>query len=142
MTRAALLSAALAASLALAACNSYPSGAPPQAAQGPRMSLTRDQCFRAADIRNHTIGDDRTMYLDVNGRGVYRLTMSSSCLAAAFANDPIITRQPPGSALVCRPMDVDLSLARGGAGATRCLVQSIDKLTPQEVAALPPKLRP
>ncbi|MEW5684666.1 MAG: DUF6491 family protein [Pseudomonadota bacterium] len=115
-------------------------GPPPADGAG----LPNGQCFRSADIRNHTIADRDTMLLRVRMRDVYRVTVSTGCLAGALSTDPIITRQPPGAPIICRPIDMDLGLARVGGGGfeTRCIVRSIVKLTPEQAAALPPKLRP
>jgi hypothetical protein len=139
------IAAVLLASAALAACAEYYPPAPPPGPPPPPLAfgerLPPEACFRTADIRNHTIGDDRTLYVDVHGRGVYRIEMNGACLAGAVSSDPIILRQPPGSSLVCRPIDIDLSISRGGF-ATPCLVRGMVRLTPDEVAALPPKLRP
>lgn len=137
----------------LAACTEYyaPPPPPPPAAvavvtpvpaAAPPMA---EGCFRSRDITNHQIGDDGTLYINVANRDVYRLEMASSCLAGANANDPLVIREPPGSPYVCRPIDLDISITRGGAGsgiATPCIVRSMARLTPAEVAALPPKLRP
>ncbi|RAK56556.1 hypothetical protein [Phenylobacterium deserti] len=112
--------------------------APPSGAR-----LASSDCFYTRDIRSHTVGDDRTMFIEVAGKGVYRIGMSGACLAAAISSDPIVTQQPPGSALVCRPIDLDLSIARNGGGfATRCIVDSLARLTPEQAAALPDKIRP
>lgn len=140
------LAAALGAATALAACaDYYPPPPPPPGAMPPpapmSVSLARPDCFRTSDIRNHTVGDDRTLYLDVQGRGVYRVGMSGSCLAGAMRNDPLVMRQPPGSAIACSPIDLDISVGRPGF-VSPCIVQSIARLTPAEIDALPPRLRP
>jgi hypothetical protein len=98
-------------------------------------------CFRTADIRGHTVGDDRTLYLNVNGRAVYRVQMSGACLAGATSSDPLVMRQPPGSAIVCRPIDLDVSISKGGFPSP-CIVNSITPMSVAEVDALPPRLRP
>jgi hypothetical protein len=136
----------------LAACTEYVTPPPPPPAAvavvtpapvaPPPMA---DGCFRSQDITNHQIGDDRTLYVNVNNRDIYKLEMASACLAGANASDPLVIREPPGSPYVCRPIDLDISITRGGAGsgiATPCIVQSLVRLTPAEVAALPPRLRP
>ena len=105
---------------------------PAQAAKGGE-----DSCVRSQDIRNHTVGDSRTMYFDVNGKWVYRATMSNNCLAAAVSSDPIVMRQVGGSGYICKKIDLDLSV-RG----SRCIVDSWTRLTPAEAAALPKKIRP
>jgi hypothetical protein len=103
--------------------------------------LPSGQCIRTHDIRNHTIADNRTLLIDVNGKATYRVTMSGACLAGAMSSDPIITRNPPGSAIVCKPIDFDVAISRGGF-PSQCIVESIVRMTPEEVAALPRKLRP
>jgi hypothetical protein len=112
---------------------------PPPAPSGARLAGA--ECFRTSDIRNHTIGDDRTLFLDVAGRDVYQVGMSGSCLAGSVSSDPIITRQPPGSSIVCRPLDLDIGIGRNGF-ERRCIVDSIVRLTPEQAAAMPPRLRP
>ena len=98
------------------------------------------QCFARRDVRNHTVGDARTLYLDINGREVWKVQMSNSCLASAVSSDPLIFRNDTGSQSVCRPIDLDITVS--AAGPSRCIVSSISKLTAAEVAALPKKMRP
>jgi hypothetical protein len=124
---------------ALAACAAPP--APLPAADA--VAVAGPACFRAASIRGHTFGDDKTMYLKVQGDGVYRIGMRNACLAGATSSDPIVTRQPPGSSYICRPIDMDIAVApRGGDFTSPCIVDSIAQLTPAEIEALPPRLRP
>lgn len=102
--------------------------------------LPSGQCIRSHDIRNHTIADSKTLLLDVN-RKAYRVTMRGACLAGATSSDPIVTRSPPGQTIICKPIDMDISISKGGF-ASQCIVDSIAMLSPQEVAALPKRLRP
>jgi hypothetical protein len=67
--------------------------------------------------------------------------MKGGCLAGAIPSDPIITRSPPGSSMICRPLDMDMAISRGGF-ETPCIVDSIVKMSAEEVAALPSKIRP
>ena len=103
--------------------------------------LPRGQCIRSQEIRNHTIADNHTMLIDVNGRATYRITVGGACLGGAVSSDPIVTRQPPGSTIICRPIDMDLAISKGGF-ESQCIVHSIVKMSPEEVAALPRKLKP
>jgi hypothetical protein len=103
--------------------------------------LPSGECIRSHDIRNHTVADSRTLLVDYNGKATYRVTMAGACLAGAVSSDPIITRQPPGSSLICKPLDMDVSISKGGF-TTPCIVDSIVKMTPAEVAALPRRLKP
>ena len=97
----------------------------------------KTDCFLTRDMRNHTVADDHTMYVDVGGRSVYRVGMSNNCLAAATSSDPIVFRDLVGTGRVCHRLDFDVSVH-----GARCIVDSITKLTPAEVAALPKKLKP
>jgi hypothetical protein len=137
------LALAATAAAALAACAAGPpeqtaalSAAPPAGA-----GLPPGQCIRSTEIRNHTIVDNRTLLIDVRGRDTYRVTVAGGCLAGASSTDPIVTRSPPGANLICRPIEMDLGVTKGGF-VSSCIVESIDRLSPEEVAALPPRLRP
>ena len=123
--------------VAIAAAKPSPLGPPPAAGTG----LPSGECMRSQEIRNHTVVDKNTLLLNVNGKGVYRVTMRGACLAGAISSDPIITRSPPGSTIICKPIDMDVAISNGGF-ATPCIVESIAKMTPEEVAALPRKLKP
>jgi hypothetical protein len=129
--------------LALAACApAAPTTKPPLPPAPPSgAALASGDCFRSHDIRGHTVGDAQTLFLRVNRGDVYRVTMSSACLAGAISSDAIITRQPPGSSIVCRPIDLDIGITKSGF-ESRCIVDSLAKLSPAEVEALPRKLRP
>ena len=103
-------------------------------------AASTDTCFKRRDIRNHTVGGPKTLYLDVAGRDVYRIEMSNSCLVSAVSSDPLIFNNQTGSQSVCKPLDLDITVA--AAGPSKCIVSSISKLSPAEVAALPKKMRP
>jgi len=138
---------AAAAATTLAACAEEYAYAPPPppppgaVVYGVPAAAVVPACFRTRDIRNHTVGDNHTMYLNVDGRMVYRVEMSNDCFAGATSSDPIIIRIPPGSSDVCRPIDLDVGVNMGGF-TNRCIISSITPLAPDQVAALPPKLRP
>lgn len=123
--------------VAIAAAKPSPLGPPPAAGTG----LPSGECMRSQEIRNHTVVDKNTLLLNVNGKGVYRVTMRGACLAGAISSDPIITRSPPGSTIICKPIDMDVAISKGGF-ATPCIVDSIVKMAPEEVASLPRKLKP
>src|SRR3954454_2654403 len=116
----ALAAAAGAASLGAAAvaAKESPLGPPPPRGAG----LQTGHCFRSHDIRNHTIADRQTLLIDVNGRDTYRVTVGGACLGGAVTSDPIITRNPPGSDIICRPIDMDLAISKAGF-ESRCIVQ-------------------
>ena len=95
------------------------------------------ECFLTRDVRNHTVADDHTMYIDVAGRSTYRVAMSNNCMAAMTSSDPYVLRDRAGLGRICHKLDFDVSFQ-----GNRCIVDSVTKLTPAEAAALPRKLRP
>jgi hypothetical protein len=125
----------------LAACADYPMQ---RAATGQAVAAAAsvpEKCFRTTDIRNHTIADDHTLLINVNDRDYYRIEMSGACLAGAFSSDPLLIKHVGGVEYICNPIDLDISILKGGM-ASPCIVKSIVPLTPAEVKALPPKLKP
>lgn len=100
------------------------------------------QCFRMSQIRNHTKADDQTLYFSVGSRDVYRLDMSGACLAGTSSSDPLILETVGGTDLICRPIDLSLKVKLGNVGVSPCIIKEITKLTPDQVAALPPKVKP
>ncbi|MBL8772357.1 MAG: hypothetical protein JNK30_13330 [Phenylobacterium sp.] len=113
-----------------------PSPLPPPPPSG--ASLPKGQCVLTHELGNHVVVDQDTLLLDGFGRskGVYRVTMKNGCLRSAVSSDPLAIRQVGGGRL-CAPRDVEIR-ARSGF----CAIDSIVKLSPDEVAALPRRLRP
>ena len=132
------LAAALAAAAGSVAATgpAAPSGLGPAPAAG--TALPKDQCIIDRDLGNHTVVDQNTLIWDAVGRskGLYRVTMKNGCLRSAVSSDPLSIRQIGGEK-ICAPKDLVLT-ARSG----YCDIASIVKLTPQEAAALPKRLRP
>jgi hypothetical protein len=130
----AILTLALAAAGGCTAAAATPAAlsAPPPAGTG----LPAGQCIRLQDFGNHAVADERTLLVKVFGKGVYRFTMSTACLRSAISSDPIGMRSVSRET-ICKPGQLDIS-ARGGI----CKVESIARLTPEEVATLPRGSRP
>ncbi|MDO9249429.1 MAG: DUF6491 family protein [Phenylobacterium sp.] len=99
------------------------------------------QCFRVSQMDGHTVGDPKTLYVGVRNKDVFRIEMNGSCLAGASMGDPLVIETAGGNDLVCRPIDLSLKVA-GTIGLSPCIVKSITRLTPPQIASLPPKLKP
>ena len=129
--------------IVLASAAALCAAAAPALAADPAKPAAGPQCFRVSQIQNHTKGDATTLYLSVKPkRQVYRLGMSGSCLAGVNSSDPLVLETAGGSDMVCRPLDLDLKIKAGAGGLTPCIIKDITRLTPDQVAALPPKVRP
>ncbi|WP_068878694.1 MULTISPECIES: hypothetical protein [unclassified Phenylobacterium] len=123
------------ATLAIAAVPASPLGPPPASGAG----LPEGQCMILRDVGNHSVVDKNTLLVEAVGknRGLYRFTMTNGCLKSAISSDPIGMSQVSHGGVICKPRDVTLH-ARSGL----CAVDSIARLTPDEAAALPRKLKP
>lgn len=98
-------------------------------------------CFRMSQIRNHKKFDNSTLLVEVGQGAVYRWEMGGSCLAGSTSSDPLILEPTGGNDVICKPIDLNLKI-KSGPMAAPCIIKRFQKLTPEEVAALPPKLRP
>ena len=107
-------------------------------------SALAEPCFRTRDLGNHTIIDDHTLYAKVGVKDVWRIGVKGGCFAGVHATDPLIIRTTASIGMVCKPLDLDLSVQRGGAGGipSACIVDSISQLTPKEIAAIPKGKKP
>jgi Family of unknown function (DUF6491) len=129
-----------AAVLALATLAAAPavSAAAPAAQADPARAST--PCFRLSDLGGHTIASSDTLYYSVRRKEVYKFTFSGSCLAGVTTSDPLVLEPLGASSQICKPMDLNLGVA--GPMSRRCIIKSIERLTPEQAAALPKKLKP
>jgi hypothetical protein len=118
----------LVATAALAAAPAFGAAARP---------ASEDACFLTRDLRGHTVGPDgHTLYFDVNGTAIYRVTTGDSCLAGLTGSDPIVLRDR-GLGKICNPLDLEIR-ARG----VQCIIGKLTRLSPAEAQALPKRLQP
>ena len=96
-------------------------------------------CFFTRDVNSFSAADDRTVYVKVGVKDVYRLDLFNPCPDIDW--NWSIALQSHGSDWICSPLDATI-IARSPIGPQRCEVNKVTKLTPEEVAALPKKARP
>lgn len=106
------------------------------ATPAPGAQLADPDCILVRDIRNHTVVDQNTMLMNVFGKGIYKVTTAQACFRSAISSDQI-SFQTVGREKICKAQQLGLQARSGWCGA-----QSIAKLTPEEVSALPKKLKP
>jgi len=129
------LTAAVAALAAMAgAASAQPA---PPTADAPQRA-----CFRMSQIRNHRIASPDTIYLRVGNQRFYKVTTDGTCASGAWRDDVLIMSTPGGVDVICRPIDLDLSIRKGPGMVTPCFVKAITPMSPDEVAALPRKMKP
>lgn len=133
-----MLVRAVAAAILLSAAPLAANAAP--AAKGGATKAPGAPCFRLSDLGGHRIAGPDTLYYSVRRKEVYKFTFSGSCLAGVTSSDPLILEPLGASSQVCRPLDLNLGV--GGPISRRCIIKSIERLTPEQAAALPKKLKP
>jgi hypothetical protein len=55
-------------------------------------------------------------------------------------SDPLVLEPLGASNQICKPLDLNLGVA--GPITRRCIIKSIERLTPEQAAALPKKMKP
>jgi hypothetical protein len=99
------------------------------------------QCFWLRNIDNFTVSDDeQTLYLRSSPHDIYRLDLASRCIGLGFKTNVGI-KSVTGAGSICEPLDIDLIVRENGM-RTPCTVTGLHKLTPDEIALLPKKLKP
>jgi hypothetical protein len=96
-------------------------------------------CFHASNVSGFRAPDDKTVYVRVGVRDIYQMEMMGSCPQIDWAEK--IGIRTRGSEWICSGLDADL-ISPTSIGPQRCAVRMMRKLTPAEVAAMPPKSRP
>lgn len=102
------------------------------------------QCFRAMDWRGSAAGGPRDLYIRVNINDVWHLALAQDCPGARYPGPVSIGDIVSGGTNeICSGVDLQITvMPRGGSNPTACIVKSIDKLTPDQVKALPKKAIP
>ena len=87
-------------------------------------------------------GDEKTMYIRVSGNRFYRLDLANRCSELSWP-DPVMVNRFRGDT-VCSPLDFDMKISRNGpdGAPVPCIVKTMTRLSPAEVAALPKKQKP
>ncbi len=115
--------------------------AQPASAQPHGAGGANDNCFRLSQLSNTRPDGDRRIYLRVGVNSFYRIDLASRCSSLPFEGNHLVITPTPGSDLICRPIDLDLKVSEGGVSEP-CFIKSITRLTPEEAAAIPRKVKP
>ena len=100
------------------------------------------QCFCSRDISSWQAVGDRQVNLQVSYRDVYRLDLNGRCTQLNSAFETLAVKSVGAGDEICSGLQVDLFVPSAGHMDIPCPVQSITKLTPDEVKALPKRERP
>ena len=101
---------------------------------------SKNECFWARNVTSFAAPDDKTLYVRVGVNQVFRFEMFGSCPEIDWNQRLALVSR--GGDNICSGMDAEVVTHSPGIGRQRCAVRSMHKLTPEEVAALPPKAKP
>ena len=114
------------------------SGAVPAMAQP-----ASNACFPITEFRGWKAPDNKTIFIRVGLDRVFRLDLANTCSMLTMPGTHLITKTR-GPDLVCSAIDWDLSVSQTPPAniPEPCIVRTMTLLSPEEAAAIPPKLRP
>jgi hypothetical protein len=120
----------LAAGLAVSVAHAQPAPSPKPARA----------CFFKQQMNGWKEVGDRQVNIRVGVRDVYVIALASPCWNLKWSQ--ALGVEARGSSSICTGDTVDVIVPDHVTGPDRCWGQVTKKLTPEEVAALPPKQRP
>jgi hypothetical protein len=109
-----------------------------QAADKP----AKNECFWARNATSFAAPDDHTVYVQVNSRDVYKFDLMIPCLDIDWNQHLALESSGGSGGSICNGMDAQIVSHATGLGPQRCPIKHMRKLTPEEIAALPPRARP
>lgn len=98
-------------------------------------------CFSASDWQGWKSPSPSVIYIRVRMHDVYQLDLSGGSSDLDWPDMHLITKFV-GTDWVCSPADLELYVADDHGFREPLIVKAITKLTPEEIAAIPPKFRP
>lgn len=105
----------------------------------PEKPTGKKQCFYTRLADSFAAPDEENLYIRVGVKDVYHFTMFARCTDIDW-NQHLTLVSRSGS-WICSGMDADV-ITHTNLGPERCAVRYVNKLTPEEVAALPKRARP
>ena len=132
-----ILRAAVGLSALAAAAAPVASVAAPQSGDQPASR----NCFYSSQWRGWKSPSPDVIYIGVNNRDVYRADLAGGSRRLMWGDSHLIS-EVRGSNLICSAIDLDLKISDSGGFPTPLFVKSLVKLSPEEVAAIPPRYRP
>jgi hypothetical protein len=114
----------------------------PSQAQNSDSPQQRGAYFFSNQFENWRAPDDKTILIRVGLSRFYKLDLAAPCSGITWPSSHLINRIH-GPNTICSPLDWDLAVADSPQGfAQACIVKSMTKLSPEEVASIPAKFKP
>ena len=114
---------------------------PAEALTGETSRPDQD-CFFSTQFQSWRAPDSSTIYIRVTPDRYYRLDLAGQCSRLKSPQAHLITNSR-GKSTICSPLDWDLKVSQPNDGAEeQCIVRSMTRLDPAQVAAIPKPFRP
>lgn len=116
-------------------------------AAAPAFAATRGDpntpCFFVTQWRGWKSPAPDTLYLGINNHDIYEVKLSGGgSPQLGWPDMHLVSIDRGGSGSICNALDLDLKIADTNGFAEPLIAKSLRKLSPAEVAAVPPKFRP
>jgi hypothetical protein len=98
-------------------------------------------CFSMTQLGGWKSPSPTVIYYQVRQHDVYRVDLEVGERRLQWPSMHLVTRVHGGS-FICSPLDLDISVSDLNGIADRVIPKSITKLTPDQIAAIPPEYRP
>lgn len=98
------------------------------------------QCFLSRNVENFSAPDNRTVFIRVGVKDIWRLDLMNDCLDLPFRRD-VGFESAGGDPWICMPIQATV-VSRVGGIPHRCPVSAMHRLTADEVVSLPKGVRP
>lgn len=112
----------------------------------PAPAATRDDphspCFFVTQWRGWKSPAPDTLYLGVNNHDIYEVKLAGGGSNQLSWPQMHLVSVDRGGGSICNALDLDLKIADTNGFAEPLIAKSLRKMTPEEVAAVPPKFRP
>lgn len=113
----------------------------PDTASSAAPAAGRD-CFNIVNWRGWSAPrDGGALYLRMQGDDVFRVELSPGVRIRRNAGEFLVS-QVRGSRWICSALDLDLAIADNNGFSRPLIATGLRKLTPEEVAAIPPEDMP
>jgi len=100
------------------------------------------KCFFTNAWHGWSSPSANVIYLKVNMHDVYRVDLANSGSSSLKRPGYFLVSQVRGTNTICSAIDLDIAVADGYGYYQPLFPKAITRLTPEEIALIPPKYRP
>jgi len=117
-------------------------GAASAAAQPGDGGAASHPCFFITQWQGWSAPAPDEILIRVNNRDIYRVDLSAGSSMLQAPGVHLVNRVQGGSDSVCSAIDLQLDVSDGHGFREPLIARTLTRLTPDEIAAIPPKFKP